>query len=82
VSLTVAFFTGRLVSYSLYIGVVTIAAANLGQLMESVFTSPYSWVVEIALLGVLLLLTQVNWAARLHRHGRGSDRSPSAGDAA
>jgi hypothetical protein len=66
VPLTVAFFAGRLVSYSLYVGAASLAQANLGQLFESVFTSPWSWAVEIALLAGLVLLAQVNWAERLH----------------
>ena len=65
--LTVAFFAGRLVSYSLYVGAASIAQANLGQVLESVFTSPWSWVVEVALLAGLVLLAQVNWADRLRR---------------
>jgi hypothetical protein len=67
VPLTVAFFAGRLVSYSLYVGAASIAQANLGQVFESVFTSPWSWVVEVALLAGLVLLAQVNWADRLRR---------------
>ena len=67
--LTVAFFTGRLVSYSLYVTAASIAQANLGQVFESVFRSPYAWAVEIALLGGLVLLAQVNWARVLHREG-------------
>jgi hypothetical protein len=71
VPLTVAFFAGRLVSYSLYVGAASIAQANLGQVFESVFTSPWSWVVEVALLAGLVLLAQVNWADRLRRRGQG-----------
>lgn len=67
VPLTAAFFAGRLVSYSLYIGAASLAETNFGQVFRSVFTSPYSWAVEIALLGGLVLLAQVNWAERLHR---------------
>jgi hypothetical protein len=69
VPLTVAFFAGRLVSYSLYVGAASLAEANLGQVFESVFTSPWSWAVEVALLAGLVLLAQVNWAERLRRRG-------------
>jgi hypothetical protein len=67
VPLTVAFSAGRLASYSLYVGAASIAQANLGQVFESVFTSPWSWVVEVALLAGLVLLAQVNWAQRIGR---------------
>jgi hypothetical protein len=72
--LTVAFFAGRLVSYSLYVGAASIAEANLGQVFESVFTSPWSWLVEIALLIGLVLVAQVNWAQRLGRSGEDRGR--------
>ena len=67
VPLTVAFFAGRLVSYSLYLGAASLAQANLGQVFESVFTSPWSWVVEVVLLAGLVLLAQVNWAQVVKR---------------
>jgi hypothetical protein len=73
VPLTAAFFAGRLVSYSLYVGAASIAQANLGQVFESVFTSPWSWLVEIALLIGLVLVAQVNWAQRLGRSHAPSD---------
>jgi hypothetical protein len=65
--LTVAFFVGRLVSYSIYIGVSSLAEANLGQVFRSALTSPYSWLLEIALLVGLVLLARVDWADRLNR---------------
>jgi hypothetical protein len=76
VPLTVAFFAGRLVSYSLYVGAASLAQANLGQVFESVFTSPWSWAVELGLLAGLVLLAQVNWAERLSRGGHGGRDHP------
>jgi hypothetical protein len=45
VPLTIAFFAGRLVSYSLYIGAASLAEANLGQVFRDSLTSPYTWAV-------------------------------------
>lgn len=78
VPLTMAFFAGRLVSYSLYIGATSLAEANFGQVVLSVFTSPYSWAAEILLLAALVLLAQVNWAERLRRHGKSATKDGGA----
>ena len=74
VPLTVAFFAGRIVSYSLYIGATSLAEANLGQVFRSALTSPYSWAVEVALLVGLVLLARVDWADWINRR-----RNPRAG---
>jgi hypothetical protein len=75
VPLTVAFFGGRIVSYSVYIGAASLAEANLGQVFRSTLTSPYSWALEIALLAGLVLLARVDWADRLgRRHDRGTGK--------
>lgn len=46
--LTAAFFAGRLVSYSLYVGAATIAERNLGSLLLDALTSPLA--LQIAML--------------------------------
>ena len=79
VPLTLAFFAGRLVSYSLYIGAASVAEANLGQVLLSVFRSPYSWAAEILLLAALVLLAQVNWADRLRRRKMSSANDRGTG---
>ena len=59
--LTAAFFAGRLVSYSLYVGGATLAADRLGETFTGVFTSPLGIAVQVALLIGLLALVRVDW---------------------
>jgi uncharacterized membrane protein YdjX (TVP38/TMEM64 family) len=62
--LTAAFFLGRLVSYSLYVGAAHSAAdTSAGQLVLDSFRSPWGAVVQLALLAGLVLLTRIDWVA-------------------
>jgi hypothetical protein len=54
--LTAAFFAGRLVSYSIYVGVATVAEQNLGALALNALTSPLGMALQIAMLIGLALL--------------------------
>ncbi len=54
--LTAAFFAGRLVSYSIYVSVATIAERNLGSLALDALTSPLGMGLQVAMLVVLALL--------------------------
>lgn len=64
VPLTVAFFLGRLVSYSLYVGAAhTAADTSAGQVVLDAFKSPVGIAVQVALLGGLVLLTRIDWVA-------------------
>jgi hypothetical protein len=54
--LTAAFFAGRLVSYSLYVGAATIAERNLGTLLLDALTSPLGIAVQVAMLIGLAIL--------------------------
>jgi hypothetical protein len=68
--LTVAFFAGRLVSYSLYVGAAhTAADTSIGQVVLESLKSPVGIAVEIALIGGLVLLTRIDWVALQRRHG-------------
>jgi hypothetical protein len=55
-SLTAAFFAGRLVSYSLYVGVATIAERSLGTVVLDALTSPLGMALQVAMLIGLALL--------------------------
>jgi membrane protein YqaA with SNARE-associated domain len=67
VPLTAAFFTGRLVSYSLYVGSASaLSRTGTGQVLLSNVTSPWAVVVEIAMLAALVLLARVDWARFVH----------------
>lgn len=54
--LTAAFFAGRLVSYSIYVGVATVAEQNLGSLALDALTSPVGMGLQIAMLIGLAVL--------------------------
>src|SRR5690348_18073737 len=55
--LTAAFFAGRLVSYSIYVGIAHVAEHNLGSLALDSLTSPWGMALQIAMLiGLALLL--------------------------
>jgi hypothetical protein len=54
--LTAAFFAGRLVSYSIYVGAATVAAASLGEIVTDALTSPLGLGLQVAMLVGLALL--------------------------
>jgi hypothetical protein len=59
--LTLAFFRGRLVSYSLYVGLATLADKQLGRVLGQVFGSPWSLGLQVVLLAAVCFLPFVNW---------------------
>ncbi|HZM57945.1 MAG TPA: hypothetical protein VFC03_23300 [Acidimicrobiales bacterium] len=68
--LTLAFFLGRLVSYSIYVGVATLADKQLGDVVGQVFGSPWSIALQIGLLVAVCFLPFVNWRRFLGRTAR------------
>ncbi len=71
VPLTLAFFTGRLVAYSLYVGGAALAAESLEDLIRSSLGSPLGIGIQLVMLGALVALVRVDWARVLR--GRGPD---------
>jgi hypothetical protein len=71
--LTAAFFAGRLISYSIYVGVATVAEHSLGTLALDALTSPLGMALQIAMLVGLALL-----AGGIRPGGGGSKSSPQA----
>jgi uncharacterized membrane protein YdjX (TVP38/TMEM64 family) len=59
--LTIAFFTGRVVSYSLYVAAASAAEASLGDVLADVLGSPWGIALQVAMLAVLVLLLKVDW---------------------
>ncbi len=59
--LTIAFFTGRLVSYSLYVAAASAAEASLGDVLADVLGSPWGIALQVAMLAALALLLKVDW---------------------
>ena len=56
-----AFFFGRLVSYSIYVGLATLAEKRFGNVISQVFGSPWSIALQVVLLTVVCLLPFVQW---------------------
>lgn len=76
--LTAAFFTGRLVSYSVYVGTATAAEASLGPLLIEALSSPWAIAVQVLLLAAVVGLTKVPWADVLSGRHRPRRRLLSA----
>lgn len=63
---TAAFFAGRIVSYSIYAGSAKgIQKTNMGDAFRHYLTNPVGIGLEVLMLGLLVLLTQVDWEKRL-----------------
>ncbi len=73
---TAAFFTGRLVSYSLYLGAAGIAQASFGDQLRAGLTSWPSIALQVALLVGVVLLGRVDWASRLPGHAPHATAGP------
>jgi len=67
VPLTAAFFAGRLVSYSFYVGAASAAEQSLSSVLGDAFGSPVGIALQLGMLAALVLLLRVDWAARLSR---------------
>ncbi len=60
--LTAALFAGRIVSYSIYVSVATIADKNLGSVLAEYVGSPWSIAIQVGLLLAVALLPFLNWS--------------------
>ena len=78
VPLTAAFFAGRLVSYSLYVGAATAARDSLGSVLGDAFGSPLGIALQLAMLAGLVLLLRFDWASALGRRTRGRTTNGAA----
>lgn len=60
VPLTLAFFAGRLVSYSIYVSTVAVAQRSYGDVLTSALRSPVGIALQVALLVGLVLLARID----------------------
>lgn len=59
---TAAFFTGRLVSYSIYAFTADqIRETSIGDAFRQSLTSPLGIIIQLAMLALLVLFTQIDW---------------------
>lgn len=73
--LTAAFFAGRLVSYSIYVGGASLAKDSIGDTFAHTFTSPLGIALQLVMLGALAALVRVDWAREIsHRADPGPGR--------
>ena len=68
--LTAAFFAGRLVSYSIYVGAASLADESLGKIFADSLTSPLGVTLQVVMLALLVALVRVDWVRVLGRHAR------------
>src|SRR6478735_3237435 len=79
--LTAAFFAGRLVSYSIYVGAATIAEKNLGDLALDALTSPLGLALQLLMLVALTALlgglkpTEKSWFLSVAQRPKRTTRS-------
>lgn len=59
--LTFAFFAGRIVSYSVYVGVAQVTSNSLGEIASDALRSPLGIALQLALLVGLVALVRVDW---------------------
>jgi hypothetical protein len=67
-TLTAAFFAGRLVSYSLYVGAASAAAASLGSLVADSLSSPLGIALQLLMLASVVALLRIDWVGLLNKH--------------
>jgi hypothetical protein len=65
--LTVAFFAGRLVSYSIYVTAASAVKHSLGSIVTDALTSPAGVALQLAMLAALVGLLRIDWVRVLSR---------------
>jgi membrane protein YqaA with SNARE-associated domain len=62
-----AFFVGRLVSYSLYVGAASAAHNSITKLFRQGFTSPQAIATQLISLALLVAIVRVDWPSTVDR---------------
>jgi membrane protein YqaA with SNARE-associated domain len=71
-ALTAAFFAGRLVSYSLYVGGASLAKHSVEHTLTGAFSSWWGITLQVLMLAGLVALVRVDWARVLGRRASGT----------
>jgi D-alanyl-lipoteichoic acid acyltransferase DltB (MBOAT superfamily) len=74
---TIAFFAGRLISYSLYIGAASAAERTLGSAFASSLTSPCGIAIQLLLLLAVVFLARID-SAKILQHRTNHHSPPPA----
>lgn len=60
--LTLAFFSGRILTYAFYASVAkSLESTELGDIFRQAFTSTYGWILQIISLTLIVALSRINW---------------------
>jgi hypothetical protein len=62
-----AFFVGRLVSYSLYVGAASAAHSSVGKLLGQGFTSPQAIAPQAIAIALLVVIARIDWPSTIDR---------------
>jgi sulfite exporter TauE/SafE len=65
--LVLAFFSGRIVSYSLWVGAASAAGATLGDSLLDGLSSPAGIAGQVVMIALLVVLLKVDWRKLLAR---------------
>ena len=72
--LTLSFFAGRVVSYSIYVAGAETIKKSSGDVVTDALTSPLGIVLQVVMLAALVALWKVNWARVLAGRDGGGER--------
>ena len=62
IRLTLAFFSGRIVTYSIYATSANqLKSTDFGQLVTEAFKSPYAWALQLFSIALIYLIARVDW---------------------
>lgn len=62
IPLTLAFFSGRIVTYNFYVfGATELKSRGIGELITKEFTSVWAILIQLAMIAGVVLLTRVHW---------------------
>jgi membrane protein YqaA with SNARE-associated domain len=70
VALSSAFLLGRIVSYSIYVTVATLADKRFGDVLSNLFGSPWSIALQFVLLAIVSLVPFIDWGKWLNRSSK------------
>ena len=62
-----AFFVGRLVSYSVYVGAASAAHQSVTKLFRQGFTSPQAIAIQLIAIAVLVAIVKVDWPSTIDK---------------
>ena len=60
--LTLAFFSGRIVTYSIYATSASqLKSTDFGELLSEAFASPYAWILQIFSIALIYMIAKIDW---------------------